>query len=161
MSANMQEVQRKPSMKVGGELVRAIYHPLSFEVDPVEVIGQVIEVDGWRHLWVDGLDESHPVTVPLEVLRSYEPFGTFGSYLDQNLERVEEILAVCPLDASPTMLVRACELLKAGGADARAAVTVAYEWSRTLMDLDILESQFAMALLSDDRPATSAPAMRG
>lgn len=159
MNANMQ-AQRKPSTRVGGELVRAIYHPLSFEVAPVEVIGQVVEVDGWRHLWVDGLDESHPVTVPLEVLRSYEPFGTFGTYLDANLEHVEEILAVCPTDASPTMLVRACELLKGGGTDAQSAVTMAYEWSRTLMDLDILESQFAMALLSDDKPAVSAPGMR-
>ena len=160
MSANLQ-MARKPLTRVGGELVRAVYQPLSFELAPVEVIGQVVEVDGWRHLWIDGMDEGHPVTVPLEVLRSCEDFGTFGTYLDANLEQIEEILAVCPVEASPTMLVRACEMLKAGGADAPKAVKMAYEWSRTLMDLDILESQFAMALLSDDRPATSAPAMRG
>jgi hypothetical protein len=159
MSANIQ-AQHKPKTRVGGELVRAIYHPMSFEVAPVEVIGQVIEVDGWRHLWVDGLDERAPVTVPLEVLRSYEPFGTFGSYLDENLERVEEILAVCPPEASPTMLVRACELLKSG-TDATSAVTMAYEWSRTLMDLDILEARLAMALLSDEPLAASVPAPRG
>lgn len=125
------------------QLCRAKYCVLTLpEVISIDLICQVVDVDGSLCAWVDGVDHAQPLLVGVEHLHEFKHIGTLGRYLrdEQHLslgQSFDDLLDLClSRDLSATVLVRACELMHADGLDAKTAVQSASEWGALMQEID-------------------------
>lgn len=141
--------QKKPEAV---RLISGDYTPSLMDAPPVRLLSQVVLVSGfWEHAWVDGLDMQQPSLVPLEYLVDVREEGTLAEYVLANTDLVRQILRVSPPDASPTLLVRACEILRVEGGSPDSAYGAAVTWCRALLDMDEMDRMVMEMMLPQDQ----------
>ena len=117
----------------------------------VAMICQQMIVGGISCAVLDGVDLVDPVLLPVENLDDFKRLGTLKDYLtDPRHDDIQETLAAimdaCVVrDYTPTLMVRAIEIVHAEGLSAEAAIAGAIEWG-----------EFFRALANNTRAAAEA-----
>lgn len=134
----------------------------------VDTIFAVLTVDGVDVGWIDGIDETDPILVPVRSMEGYADLGTVEEYLTQEFhtplgEHLQDLFRLAEAHAlSATVLVRALAIMHLESSfDAQQAVDRSFEWGLTLLRAGILERHtFGLAdmLRRSPRPAGTAGA---
>jgi hypothetical protein len=112
------------------------------EVQPLLVLGQVINVEGGVYLWADGLDMFDPVLIPIGPCDdgATRYIDTVSNYFEVHQRLVLQVLDVATredLDLSPMLVARAVEIMRDNLEESpEHALDVALTWSQVILDLD-------------------------
>ncbi len=135
---DLQTMQLIPNI----HLVKGVYAPFGTDLPPVEVVCQVVPLNGAAYVWLDGVDHNDPVLLPAQVLDGTRRLGTLRDYLEdlrheQLGEGFDSLLDLAmEQQVSATVLVRACEIMHEEGSDPSQAITTARQWGIMLCELD-------------------------
>lgn len=104
--------------------------------EPLEVICEVLKVQGYSFVWIDGVDRESPVLLPLEFFQAYRKLGTLQEVLAQLDASAAEALIEQGAEQSATVLARAASIMQREGLDARQALLTSIQWGITLKEID-------------------------
>ena len=132
-------------------IVSGDYVPSLINAPSVRMVSEVVMVSGvWAHAWVDGIDASQPALIALECLSNLHEEGTLGDYIERNIDVARAIAPVADANTSPTLFVRACEILRLEGGTPASAYATAQIWSQALLDMDELDRLALEAVASNE-----------
>lgn len=126
-------------------LCAGTYKPTCTDLPPVEVLCQTVVIDGASYVWIDGVDVTNPVLLPVQSLNDFRRLGTQSQYFADEKhaelgDDFDRLIELCVAQrASATLMVRACEIMHAEGLPADEALVTAHQWGLLLCELDQAE----------------------
>lgn len=126
-------------------LCRGVYKPTCTDLPSVEVFCQAVVINNAAYVWIDGIDGTNPLLLPVQALKEFRKMGTLREYLEEEKhtelgEDFDRLIDLCmERKDSATVLIRACEIMHAEGLPADQAVVTAHQWGTLLNELDQAE----------------------
>lgn len=126
-------------------LCSGIYMPTCADLPPVEVLCQTVVINGASYVWIDGVDVTNPVLLPVQALHGFRKLGTQSQYFSDEKhatlgEDFDRLIELCVAQqASATLMVRACEIMHVEGLTAEESLVTARQWGLLLCELDQAE----------------------
>lgn len=142
-------------------LCSGVYQPAGASIPPVVVICQLMQLNGTNYVWIDGVSKTEPLLLPSHLLVDHKRLGTLRDYLldERHFALGEQFVNILELnteqDATPTVLVRAIEMMHSDGISAAAALEAATAWGWALHALDQADRIAYQAALE---PVSASPA---
>lgn len=139
-----------PDARAGILLIEADYVPGSTQSAPVRLIGQVVRQFGEDTLWLDGVEITDPILVPIKSLAAVAFVGTFDDFCYEHAEQIQALASECDLrNMSPTVVARAVMSLDDGeGPTPQEALDSAVLFGEFIREMDAMDRRLFNRALS-------------